>query len=517
MATKYVQGAGSWSTVQWWTAPSGGSTTTTPTTGDTAESNNFTVTIDANVTCDALQNTAGGTYSLTSGSRTLTTAITNTNATTTLAISSTGTTTINGNITGGTGIGVGSSGANATLIITGNLLGGTGATSDGLSCTNTTTVTVVGNVTGGSALTQSRGITFTNGVVSTLTITGTVTGGTSTAGGTPGAGVGNNAAGTWIINGNVFGGSGSGTNPGMTIGNGVGLTINGNTTGGTGTGTNAGLSTTTNGSVTITGTSTGGTSTGASVSSPGVSATGTGAITIQGGAIAGASGNISNVGINSTGSSTVIIQAKLTYGATGIAPTAGKVFLNYTTASTITTVNSSAATTIFVHPSATVTPPANGDVRFGVSFNAGNNTGTLRVPSASSVANTVATDNTTGTAVLTVGSALPTSPTANTVGEALFFADIFGNRVSTAQAGSSTTITLDAGASSSSLDYVGDMIYLYGGTGGGIRGSGQYRTIVSYNGSTKVATVDRAWGTNPDNTTQFVTIPQGLARAAYAV
>ncbi len=517
MATKYVQGVGNWSTVQWWTAPSGGSTTTTPTTGDTAESNNFTVTIDANVICDALQNTAGGGYSLTSGSRTITASIINTNTTTTFTISSTGTTTIVGNITGGSGVALNSTTTSATIIITGNVQGGSGTNSSAI--TGGFTLTITGNVTGGSGALTTSGIAVNNATASTITVTGTVTGGTSTAGGSAGPGISNNGSGTWIINGNVVGGSGSGTNMGIAISSTCNLTINGNAIGGSGTGTNSGLQAAGSGTVIITGTATGGMSIGTSVSSQGVLATAasTGPVTVQGGAIGGPSGNSSNVGVWGLGSGTVIVQTKLVYSITGMAPTAGKVFFNPTTASTVVPENSSAVAAIFVHPSATVVQPANSDVRSGVVFNSGGNTGTLSVPSPSSVVYGVLTDNTTGTAVLLMDGALPTSPAANSFGESFFFADIFVDRVGVAQAGSSTTITLDAGASSNTLAYIGDMIYLYGGTGGGIRGSGQYRTIVAYNSTTKVATVNRSWDTNPDSTTKFATIPQGLIRAATAM
>lgn len=91
----------------------------------------------------------------------------------------------------------------------------------------------------------------------------------------------------------------------------------------------------------------------------------------------------------------------------------------------------------------------------------------------------------------------------------------------TAQAGASTTITLKS-ASSSTDDYFNGMyITITGGTG-----SGQIRIIEDYVGSTKVATVDRAWTTTPDNTStysitswtteavnQYVNVqPQGRAR-----
>lgn len=68
----------------------------------------------------------------------------------------------------------------------------------------------------------------------------------------------------------------------------------------------------------------------------------------------------------------------------------------------------------------------------------------------------------------------------------------------TAQAGASTTITLKA--SSSSVDDYFNALYITitGGTG-----SGQIRIITDYVGSTKVATVDRAWSTTPDATSTY--------------
>lgn len=78
-------------------------------------------------------------------------------------------------------------------------------------------------------------------------------------------------------------------------------------------------------------------------------------------------------------------------------------------------------------------------------------------------------------------------------------------RGGTAQAGASSTITLDAGASSSDDFYVGDVVQIVGGTG-----AGQSRIITDYVGSTKVATVDTAWTTNPSSDSVFVLIPQGI-------
>lgn len=68
----------------------------------------------------------------------------------------------------------------------------------------------------------------------------------------------------------------------------------------------------------------------------------------------------------------------------------------------------------------------------------------------------------------------------------------------TAQAGAASTITLASGASSTDNLYRGLEVTVYGGTG-----TGQSRVITGYVGSTKVATVDEAWITNPDNTSTY--------------
>lgn len=73
----------------------------------------------------------------------------------------------------------------------------------------------------------------------------------------------------------------------------------------------------------------------------------------------------------------------------------------------------------------------------------------------------------------------------------------------TAQDGTSTTITLDAGAIATSGYYAGAVVIVKSGTG-----AGQVRTIQSYVGSTRVATVNRAWATNPTSSSVFsVVIP----------
>lgn len=68
----------------------------------------------------------------------------------------------------------------------------------------------------------------------------------------------------------------------------------------------------------------------------------------------------------------------------------------------------------------------------------------------------------------------------------------------TAQAGASTTITLAAGATATDDIYNGYAVKIIAGTG-----VGQTRMISDYVGSTRVATVSSAWGTNPDNTSEY--------------
>lgn len=74
-------------------------------------------------------------------------------------------------------------------------------------------------------------------------------------------------------------------------------------------------------------------------------------------------------------------------------------------------------------------------------------------------------------------------------------------RSATAQAGGAASITLDASADPRDDYYNGAKIYIYSGIG-----AGQIRTISDYVGSTKVATVSVAWGTNPTSASVFATL-----------
>lgn len=77
----------------------------------------------------------------------------------------------------------------------------------------------------------------------------------------------------------------------------------------------------------------------------------------------------------------------------------------------------------------------------------------------------------------------------------------------TAQAGGASTITLAAGASATDSLYVGETVMIYGGTG-----AGQVRVITGYVGATKVATVGRAWTTNPDATSVYKVLGESVPK-----
>lgn len=75
----------------------------------------------------------------------------------------------------------------------------------------------------------------------------------------------------------------------------------------------------------------------------------------------------------------------------------------------------------------------------------------------------------------------------------------------TAQAGAAGSITFAAGASAVTDFYKGGWVFIHAGTG-----AGQGKKVSAYNGTTKVASVADNWATNPDNTSQYIYIPEGI-------
>lgn len=86
-------------------------------------------------------------------------------------------------------------------------------------------------------------------------------------------------------------------------------------------------------------------------------------------------------------------------------------------------------------------------------------------------------------------------------------------RSATTQAGTGTSVTLDASASATDDFYKDHMIVVYPG-GGSLT---EIRRIVSYVGSTKVATVDRAWIGAPGAGTQFAILADSPGPVTAAV
>ncbi len=77
----------------------------------------------------------------------------------------------------------------------------------------------------------------------------------------------------------------------------------------------------------------------------------------------------------------------------------------------------------------------------------------------------------------------------------------------TAQAGAAGTITLDAGSASTTADlYNGAKIKLVGGTG-----AGQTRRITDYAVTSRIASVEPNWITNPGADTKYIVVPGGYA------
>jgi hypothetical protein len=84
--------------------------------------------------------------------------------------------------------------------------------------------------------------------------------------------------------------------------------------------------------------------------------------------------------------------------------------------------------------------------------------------------------------------------------------DVYSNITGTATAGTANTITLQSTASAIFNSYVGQQITITSGTG-----SGQTKTITSYSTS-RVATVDSAWSTDPNATSVYSIAAPTLAQ-----
>jgi hypothetical protein len=345
-----------------------------PGAGDEARaSTGHTITITANVTCTELSNAGTGTYVLNSGV-TLTANVTHKS------------------LTGGVNCLTFSAASPATASIVGNITAGAANSAIGVVNSSTGTLTVTGNLLAGSVAGGSGCVAVNNTSTGVVNITGNATGGS--AGNAHGA---QNAAGTLTITGNATGGS-------VAIANGVNNSSNGtlNLIGTATGGSNAtayGANNLSTGQLNITGTAIGGT--------VGVGANNTSTGTLNATRAKGNGFGIGSVGLSSavgvsSAQASITKVEQIEYGSLGQSPTSGPTYLTSQLTNVAVFVNYPTGTKTLSDPNNTAgLSPAATDVRSGVVYNNGVNTGTCAVPAAASVAFGVPVDATTGTATLT--------------------------------------------------------------------------------------------------------------------
>jgi hypothetical protein len=359
MALKYPLANGNWSNAANW---NGG---TLPVAGDDVRANGFTVTIDQDINVERISiiasspATAGGSFVISTNRNLIC------------------------DIYGGTTIGAHclTSTAGITVNIIGSVYGGTSSTAQGINFTNAgSVINFTGNAFAGLNNQLNHGINF----FGTLNFTGNAFGGNSGFTNVGAINVNNGA--NLLFNGNITGGGASNNDGVRTLGNCI---INGNIYAGTANGSHA--LRVLGGSCTINSDCYGG-NVANSYAVVVVSAT---SVLVNGNILAGL--NSTSYGLQSLSTNVVISNVEFN---NGIIPIDGLIkFKN--TAPTITVTKADNTTQQLVDPSTTNIPTPS-DVRDGTSYASGALTGTLKVPSASSVAVGVPVDNTVGTAIIDI-------------------------------------------------------------------------------------------------------------------
>jgi hypothetical protein len=407
MPTYFARKAGNINAADVWaTTPSGTASNLFPTftNADVLVANSFAITVNVNTTVAEVRNdatggaTGGGSFTLAD------------NITLTANI-------FGGNISSTNCVNANPTAVGAVNYIVGNITGGNATLAAGLSVggfSAGTTVFVTGNVTAGSAsFNAPMGIAIS---VPNLVLTGNVTGGT----GNQGEGIRVNGAGNCTVTGTVTGGAHS-------------------------TAYGIRMSSTGSGSVTVNGIVVGG-SAGAGINNEtGAPTTVTRAV---GNGFGGSSvGLAAAVGVSSVATQSAIIVAdQLEFGALGQSPVNGRVRLRKasTNVAVFNFCDTAGAKTL-IDATQNAAMPAASDVRSGVSYASGAQTGSCAVPAASSVAFGVSVDNTTGTALLTgaaVASAVWGAATRTlTAGAGITAAEVWSHSSRTVTGGTVDTLT----------------------------------------------------------------------------
>lgn len=292
-----------------------------------------------------------------------------------LSLGGVGTFTVNGNLTAVQGVPLTSvTSLGGTLTVTGNITGGTLASTNGMTIaptTNTLTVNVIGNVTGGSSTGHGVSIAGTSPV--TLNLTGNCIGGSASSA----CGLSYVNAATATVFGDAVGGT-LAANYGIAVGTGVGTgpvtlwgTARGSNTGtGAGNGMNIGASTNCFAQV------------------------------LQGNNYPNDGLTVASVGVTGTNASGAVLCDAMVDGSGGYPGTQTvRSFLRAAGTNYIQMRDSNLGTTLTLGEATDYPVPTN--VRNGVAYNFGAQTGTLKVPPVNSVAAGVPVDNTVGTASLT--------------------------------------------------------------------------------------------------------------------
>jgi hypothetical protein len=361
MANRWAVASTAWSLLSTW---NGGASL--PASGDDVYANNFNVSIDQTITANTLRKTAGS--GITAGGSFVVTAAATVNITAGIL----------GAHFGGTGYLVGINAGSAAVTVNGNVTAGDSNGYYGISVLSgyTGTLTVNGNITAGGFSTDASGLSC-----AATSATVAVIGNVAATGNSPG--ISNTGASPVIsVTGNVTGASATGYGV-YNTGASAQFSVNGTVTGGTGT------------------------------TAYGVYSTGsTAQITVAGTVIGGAGATA--YGIHMT-AGYLRVDALLRYGTTGTAPIhcQGCVpqFKRAGSALGIQAPSDdnwpNATGSAIVVQRYTTGNPDPSDVREGVVYDStGMSTGTLAVPPPSSVAAGVPTDDTVGTAAVSLADVL---------------------------------------------------------------------------------------------------------------